>query len=215
MFDLVRYVLALFLVMAAPAVVLFWFSIHPLIGFWRKAGVALAYAVHLLMMGLVGAVVFYHQDAILTVDFGTNPVLIALALPLYACGFWLSAQRKGPFRKKVLVGLSELSPVKHSTPLITTGIYSRIRHPRYAELLILLLAHSLLANYLAVYVAYGFTLFGILVIVRLEEKELRERFGAEYEEYCRCTPRFIPRLSPATEVGSAAKQVSQSRAKPL
>jgi len=28
----------------------------------------------------------------------------------------------------------------------------------------------------------------------LEERELRERFGAEYDAYCRRVPRFLPRL---------------------
>jgi protein-S-isoprenylcysteine O-methyltransferase Ste14 len=29
--------------------------------------------------------------------------------------------------------------------------------------------------------------------VLLEERELRDRFGAEYEEYCRRVPRYIPK----------------------
>jgi protein-S-isoprenylcysteine O-methyltransferase Ste14 len=30
------------------------------------------------------------------------------------------------------------------------------------------------------------------IIVLLEEKELKERFGRGYEEYCRRVPRYIP-----------------------
>jgi protein-S-isoprenylcysteine O-methyltransferase Ste14 len=29
-------------------------------------------------------------------------------------------------------------------------------------------------------------------VVLLEERELRDRFGAEYDEYCRRVPRYIP-----------------------
>jgi len=34
---------------------------------------------------------------------------------------------------------------------------------------------------------------GVLLIVRIEEHELRDRFGAEYEAYCARVPRFVPR----------------------
>jgi len=29
-------------------------------------------------------------------------------------------------------------------------------------------------------------------VVRLEERELRDGFGAEYEDYCRRVPRYLP-----------------------
>jgi protein-S-isoprenylcysteine O-methyltransferase Ste14 len=37
------------------------------------------------------------------------------------------------------------------------------------------------------------TLPTLYLIVLLEERELRDRFGVEYEEYCRRVPRFVPR----------------------
>jgi protein-S-isoprenylcysteine O-methyltransferase Ste14 len=34
----------------------------------------------------------------------------------------------------------------------------------------------------------------MLAAIAMEERELRRRFGASYEEYCRRVPRFIPSL---------------------
>jgi protein-S-isoprenylcysteine O-methyltransferase Ste14 len=31
-------------------------------------------------------------------------------------------------------------------------------------------------------------------VIRFEERELLQRFGAEYEAYCALVPRFIPNL---------------------
>jgi len=49
--------------------------------------------------------------------------------------------------------------------------------------------------------AKGFFLLAILtillyqVVAPLEERELREHYGAQYERYARAVPRFVPRLS--------------------
>jgi protein-S-isoprenylcysteine O-methyltransferase Ste14 len=51
-------------------------------------------------------------------------------------------------------------------------------------------------NYLALYVALPLSLAALYLIVILEEKELRNRFGSQYEKYCHSVPRFIPRRAP-------------------
>ena len=54
---------------------------------------------------------------------------------------------------------------------------------------------ALIANYLALYLIVALWLPGIYVIVLLEEKELRDRFGRAYDDYCRRVPRSIPRFN--------------------
>ena len=76
---------------------------------------------------------------------------------------------------------------------MTKGLYAQARHPRYLQLPLALLGWSLMANHLAAYVASALWIPGVCVIVVLEEKELRERYGREYEDYCRRVPLFIPR----------------------
>jgi protein-S-isoprenylcysteine O-methyltransferase Ste14 len=56
------------------------------------------------------------------------------------------------------------------------------------------LACALFTNYLAAYVLFAVSLVLVRIIIWMEEKELRARFGEEYEDYCARVPRLIPRL---------------------
>ena len=94
--------------------------------------------------------------------------------------------------KRILAGIPELSADDPGV-LLQEGIYARIRHPRYIELLFWILGYALISNYLGTYVLFAITVPAIYLIVLMEEKELRDRFGEEYREYCRRVPRFIPR----------------------
>ena len=49
-------------------------------------------------------------------------------------------------------------------------------------------------NYLAVYVILAISVPGAYLLVAVEEKELRARFGEEYLRYAERVPRFLPRL---------------------
>jgi protein-S-isoprenylcysteine O-methyltransferase Ste14 len=88
--------------------------------------------------------------------------------------------------------MPELSRSNKGT-LLTGGIYGTIRHPRYIEALFWSVAYALFANYVGAYVAVGLCIPVLYLIVVLEERELRGRFGAEYVAYCSRVPRFIPR----------------------
>ena len=54
-------------------------------------------------------------------------------------------------------------------------------------------AYVAFANYSGAWVLYALAFPAIHLVVLLEERELRERFGAEYEDYCRRVPRYLPR----------------------
>ncbi len=192
--DTIRYYLTLFLVIATPGGLLFWLSVHPFVRFWRRVGPGLTLTIHLILIAVVAAGLFLVRKPLLSAQFGTNLVLITLALPIYVLAVVVVLQRRKQLRIKVLVGLPELAPEKHGTKLLTEGIYSRIRHPRYVEILLSILAYAMFTNYLAVYVLFLLSLAVILLIVWLEEKELRARFGEEYERYCQRVPRFVPRF---------------------
>ena len=55
------------------------------------------------------------------------------------------------------------------------------------------LAYALFANHVGVYVLWLLLFPALLLVIRLEERALRERFGPAWEEYARRVPRFVPR----------------------
>ena len=76
--------------------------------------------------------------------------------------------------------------------LAKTGPYARIRHPQYVAFVLILLGFLLQWPTLLTLVMFPILLamYGRLAIT--EEAEMRKRFGAEFEAYAACTPRFLP-----------------------
>jgi protein-S-isoprenylcysteine O-methyltransferase Ste14 len=99
----------------------------------------------------------------------------------------------------VRVGRGTLSPTHTTQSLVVSGLYRYVRNPMYLGILTLLLGQVILfssktlAEYLAC-VAIGINLFVLLH----EEPTLRARYGAQYTEFCRNVPRWIPRTTPWT-----------------
>jgi protein-S-isoprenylcysteine O-methyltransferase Ste14 len=191
--DSVRYYLALITLLGLVPGLLLWFFIHPFAKFWRKFGAGWTYAILMLPVAALMVAVFRSRGFLLGKEYGTNYLLIGLGLVCLACAGMIARRRRKHLTARVLAGLPELSSDPKSQKLLTEGIYSRIRHPRYVELMLWVLGYALIANYLTIYIAVLVSLPVLYLIVLLEEKELRDRFGPEYEEYCRRVPRFIPK----------------------
>ena len=192
--DSIRYYLALMVVISWPAVIPFWLLIHPFIKFWRRLGHVLTYVINFSIMAILGGVIFLFRGRLLSIEFGTNYFLIALAVLVYSISVFVYFKRRQHLTTAILSGLPEIAPEKAESRLLTEGIYGRIRHPRYLELLLGLLAFTLFVNYLAVYLFFPVFFAALLLIIWFEEKELRSRFGEEYEKYSERVPRFIPKL---------------------
>ncbi len=79
--------------------------------------------------------------------------------------------------------------------LLTTGIYSKLRHPGYAGLILMYLGLSLVAGtLLALLVALILSILAVLTAFK-EEVVLGEKFGDQYAEYAERVPwRFVPGL---------------------
>lgn len=78
--------------------------------------------------------------------------------------------------------------------LATTGPYARIRHPQYVAFVMILLGFLLQWPTLLTLVMFPVlvAMYGRLAVA--EEREMRDRFGAEFDAYAARTPRFVPAL---------------------
>ncbi|MDB5693056.1 MAG: isoprenylcysteine carboxylmethyltransferase family protein [Alphaproteobacteria bacterium] len=80
--------------------------------------------------------------------------------------------------------------------LVTTGVFARLRHPIYAGMAAFFLALAAALGHEAQLIA-GIPLFvlGTALRVRVEERLLRDRFGAAYEAYAARVARFVPGIA--------------------
>ena len=66
-------------------------------------------------------------------------------------------------------------------------------HPFARTWRLFVLAYVAFANYTGTGILYVLTFPAAHAVVLLEERELRDRFGCEFDEYCRRVPRYLPR----------------------
>lgn len=85
--------------------------------------------------------------------------------------------------------------------LVGVGPYRYIRNPMYIGGALLLMGFGCLLRSpsILVFVSIWWLLFHLFVVL-YEEHTLRAKFGPDYEEYCRRTPRWIPRFGRAASV---------------
>ena len=190
--DRVRYWLALAEVTMVPGALLYWFSIHPFVRFWRGVGARVTLTLHILMIFVVGYVVYLLRGRLLAMEFGTNPLLIAISVPVLIASFILKGAVARHLKVRIFIGMPELAGESSTQRMLCEGIYARIRHPRYLEVLLALIFFALFTNYLASYVILAASVPALLAIIQIEERELRDRFGEEYVRYCARVPRFWP-----------------------
>jgi protein-S-isoprenylcysteine O-methyltransferase Ste14 len=91
------------------------------------------------------------------------------------------------------------APIAPPKRLVVVGFYRYVRNPMYV---------GFLTGWTGLWIVFGkgnpvaiavacFVVLGVhLFVIGYEEPTLRRMFGAEYEEYCRNVPRWIPRLRP-------------------
>lgn len=118
-----------------------------------------------------------------------NPVVLAAALVLGVTGdvlMWTAITHLGR-QFRIQAGLY------HDHQLVRSGPYAVVRHPIYASLLALTLATGLLrAPWPWLLAATAVFLAGTEIRVRTEDRLLASRFGAEFAEYQKRVPAYLP-----------------------
>jgi protein-S-isoprenylcysteine O-methyltransferase Ste14 len=190
--EAARYYLSLGLWLTLPAAILFWLVVHPLAPFWRRLGPTPTYIAMFLFMGGVGTVCWLWREPVMATSYPVRPGFVVLGLALYALAVVIEVRCRKHLKMKILMGVPELSA---SDPgrLLTEGIYAHTRNPRYLDLMIGMLGWSLILNFQVMYWLTVTCVPCFYVVTRLEERELRQRFGKPYEEYLERVPRFLPR----------------------
>jgi protein-S-isoprenylcysteine O-methyltransferase Ste14 len=77
--------------------------------------------------------------------------------------------------------------------LATTGLYARVRHPQYVGFVAVLFGFLVQWPTILTLAMFPVLVWMYARLARIEEREVRARFGAAYDAYAAQVPRFIPR----------------------
>jgi protein-S-isoprenylcysteine O-methyltransferase Ste14 len=181
--------------MAYPVAVGWWYVTHPFVDSWRKLGRPFFYTILTITAFASMFAIYQVREPLLAVEYGTNRWFWILTALFYGTSVYVEIRCRKHLKANILVGAPELDPSGHGGKLITEGIYGIIRHPRYVAVWLGTVAVAFFTNYLAMYVMVVLLIPALYLVVVMEEKELRQRFGDDYDRYREQVPhRFIPRF---------------------
>lgn len=94
------------------------------------------------------------------------------------------------------------APIAPPKRLVVVGLYRYVRNPMYLGFFVGWIGLWVVfgrASLAAIVAASAGVVAAVLFVLLYEEPTLRKAFGAEYEEYCRNVPRWVPRMRPWRE----------------
>jgi len=116
------------------------------------------------------------------------------AVLLFAAGFWLYTQSRRDFSAKHLGGIPEVMANAQEQRLVTAGIRARVRHPVYLAHACEMLAWSIGTGLMVCYALTAFAIVTGAVMIRMEDRELEQRFGEQYRRYRQQVPGIWPKI---------------------
>jgi protein-S-isoprenylcysteine O-methyltransferase Ste14 len=107
--------------------------------------------------------------------------------PFFAMGAWFGIRGVTETTLKV-------AETHRPVEIVTTGVYSVVRHPQYLGGLLAHVGVSFLLSGLYSLLSTPLIVAVVYIISRKEETELTKEFGQEYLDYKKKTPMLLPRL---------------------
>jgi protein-S-isoprenylcysteine O-methyltransferase Ste14 len=170
---------------------LIWLALHPFAGFWRRHSRFLPLlGIGWIALWLLAWLVSSPWRHMMLYGSGWSWLLV---IPFWAVAMFIGvagARGLGFWR---IMGRPELNPARQENQLVATGIQGRVRHPIYLGHLCVMLGWSIGTASIACWSLTAFAAAAGAVMIRLEERELEQRFGATYREYKRRVPVIVPR----------------------
>jgi protein-S-isoprenylcysteine O-methyltransferase Ste14 len=169
----------------------FWLLIHPRVSYWRtrnRSPYLILLPVWIAMWIILGLLTSRWSRATIY----TTPWTWILAVLLFSTGLWIYSKSGKQFSLAQLGGLPEVLPNHRQQQLVRSGIRSRVRHPVYLGHLCEMLAWSLGTGLAVCYTLTGFAVVTGAIMIRLEDRELEQRFGEPYRDYRRKVSSILP-----------------------
>jgi len=185
--------IALVYAMAYFPAPLFWLIVHGGIHFWRRFGNR-SFWIALPLWIACDTVLFRVRDWLFAERVHRDALTWTAGLALVAAAVAIGHRVHRDFGLRRLAGLPEISPDRYPDAMVRSGIYARVRHPRYLEYMLTFFGLGLLTGAKGIFLLAIVTVLLYLMVTPLEERELREHYGQRYEAYARAVPRFVPRL---------------------
>ncbi|MBL8858088.1 MAG: isoprenylcysteine carboxylmethyltransferase family protein [Planctomycetes bacterium] len=145
----------------------------------------------LAMIGFVLPFVWVFSSAFACAERTSTPLVFGMGSVCIVGGLWWF------HRSHVDLGTnwSITLELRAGHRLVTEGVYSRVRHPMYAALLLYSLGNALVVPNWIAGPAYGVPMLLLFALrVGPEEAMMRARFGAEYDAYCTRSKRLVPHV---------------------
>jgi protein-S-isoprenylcysteine O-methyltransferase Ste14 len=166
----------------------YWLILHPFGSFWRSRVRAAFWFAGLTAWTCCGALLWMFRHSLLR---ATRPpwVVVGLGFALIGVEAYLFARVEHELGSRRLIGHAELTGTGE---MFAGGLYAHVRHPRYAGMFSAVVGAALIAGTPLLWMVLAIWWVFALLVIRLEERELTDRFGAAYVEYRDRVPAFLP-----------------------